>query len=73
VQEQGDFGFWSQVDGKPIKYPHLTQELIAEVFDQRILNASMYTLAKDADMAFTAKMVLSTLMAVRDELNGRMV
>jgi hypothetical protein len=46
--------------------------MLREVFDERILNAALYTQSTDSEMAFTARMVLSALTAVRDELQRRM-
>jgi hypothetical protein len=49
----------------------LTKEILSEVFDDKILNAALYAQSTDKEMAFTARMILSTLTAVREELRRR--
>jgi len=71
VPQQGDFGFWEKPNGKPLR-PEITQKMLREVFDQRMLHAALCAQSSDKEMAFTAKMVLSTLTAVRNELKRRM-
>jgi hypothetical protein len=46
--------------------------MLSEVFDEKMLHAALYCQSSDKQMAFTARMILSTLTAVRDELKRRM-
>ena len=70
VPEQIDLGLWPEAVRKPLR-PEINQKLLREVFDQRMLNASLFAQSTDEEMAFTARMVLSALSAVRDELKRR--
>lgn len=71
MPEQSDFGFWKKNDGVPLR-PELNAKMLREIFDDRILNAALFTQSSDAEVAFTARMVLGALTAVQNELKRRM-
>lgn len=53
------------------RYAVITEESLEEIFDQKMLHAALYTQVDDVEMAFTSYMILSTLTAIRDELQRR--
>jgi hypothetical protein len=53
------------------RYAVVTEEVLDEIFNSRVLHSSLFSTVEDEDMAFTAKMVLSALLAVREELKRR--
>lgn len=74
MPEQSDFGFWKKDDGSslgPLR-PELNAKMLREIFDDRLLNAALYTQSTDTEVAFTARMVLGALTAVQNELKRRM-
>jgi hypothetical protein len=46
--------------------------MLKEIFDDKMLAAALYCQSTDKELAFTARMILSTLTAIRDELQRRM-
>lgn len=50
----------------------LTEEVLNEIFDQKILTAALLCQVKDKHEAWAARLVLSTLTAIRDDIKRRM-
>ena len=82
MPQQSDFGFWPKVDGNVVRvsslaeearYGIITEETLEEIFDNRMLAADVCSRSSEPDMAFTAKIVLRTLLSIREELQGRIV
>jgi hypothetical protein len=79
VPQQGDFGFWPANDRVGVKrgpyrkkeFGVITKELLAEVFDEKMLTASLLTHSNNDQEAFMAALVLRALSTVRKELEGK--
>jgi hypothetical protein len=56
---------------KEAVYGVITEETIHEIFDRRMLTADLLTHSSDKQEAFAAFLVLQTLKAIREELEGR--
>jgi hypothetical protein len=53
-----------------ISYGILTEAIVEEICDQRILTADLLKRSKDAETAWAAKLVLDTVQAIRIQLMG---
>lgn len=70
MQKQTDLGFWE----KPLRVirPEITYKLIQELFDEKMLYASLMARSTNPLDAAAAKGAFSVLMALRKDLEGRL-
>jgi hypothetical protein len=65
VQEQGDFGFWPEIDGA---VGVITPQMVRDMCSKRLLYADLLSHSEDPEVAHAAKMVSFTIEGIQREL-----